>query len=220
MPEPRARRRHRPRAAALLALALVAVSAATACGAHAPASGWADPDNVGLPGPVRIAPADRVAVPDVSGPTVSGGTDGTARHRGRILVVNVWGSLCGPCRDEAPGLARVARDLDAQGVSFLGVDSRDLSKASAAAFERRYGLPYPSLYDPRGTLLLRFPRGSLAPQAIPATLVLDRQGRIAAHYLGALDEQRLRAMIAPVLAEQPPAAGGAGKRPSGAPASA
>ncbi|MFI1092999.1 TlpA family protein disulfide reductase [Streptomyces sp. NPDC020917] len=215
MPEPRARRPHQLRAAALLVLALAVAPAATGCGGHPAASGWADPDNAGLPGPVRIAPADRGAVPDVSGPTVSGGRDGTARHRGRILVVNVWGSLCGPCRVEAPGLARVARDLDAQGVSFLGVDSRDLSKASAAAFERRYGLPYPSLYDPRGTLLLRFPRGSLAPQAIPATLVLDRQGRIAAHYLGALDEQRLRAMIAPVLAEQPPASAGTGNRPSG-----
>lgn len=200
---PRTRRRRLAGVLPAVVTALALLPAVAACAGGAAPSVWADPDNVGLPGPVHVAPADRVTVPDLSGPTVSGGTDGLARHRGRVMVVNVWGSLCGPCRDEAPALARVAGDLEAQGVSFLGIDSRDLSRASAAAFQRRYALPYPSLYDPHGTLLLRFPRGSLDPQAVPSTLVLDRRGRIAAHFLGALDESRLRAMIAPVLAERP-----------------
>ncbi|MBY8882402.1 TlpA family protein disulfide reductase [Streptomyces sp. PLK6-54] len=187
-------------AAALLTCAL---ASATACTSGAPQAGWADPGNVALPGPVQVAPADRVAAPDLSGPTVTGGNQSLAHYRGRILVVNVWGSLCGPCRAEAPSLAEVARDLKPQGVSFLGINSRDLSRSGAAAFEKHFAVPYPSLYDPHGALLLRFPRGSLNPQAIPATLVLDRRGRIAAHYLGALSESRLRAMIAPLLAEQP-----------------
>jgi peroxiredoxin len=198
---PRARWR-RLLAAALLAFAVVPAAACSLDGPPPP-SVSADPGNVGLPGPVRIAPADRVAAPDLSGPTVAGGTDSLAHYRGRVLVVNVWGALCDPCRAEAPGLARVARDFKARGVSFLGIDSRDLSEAQAAAFQRRFALPYPSLYDPQGRMLLRFPRGSVNPQAIPATLVLDRQGRIAAHYLGALSETALRAMLTPLLTEPP-----------------
>jgi len=70
------------------------------------------------------------------------------------------------------------------------------------AFDKQYGIGYPSLYDPTGKLMLRFKKGTLNPQAIPSTLVIDREGKIAARSLAALSEDKLRKMISPVLAEK------------------
>lgn len=153
-----------------------------------------------------IAAAERPAAPDLSGGTVTGGRDSLAHYAGDVVVLNIWSSTCGPCRMEAPGLASVARQTYGEGVRFLGIDTRDLSKAAAAAFERRFAIPYPSLYDKDGAFVLRFPRGSVNPQSYPATVVVDRQGRIAARALRPLGEADLHAMIDPLLAEPAAAA--------------
>ena len=87
----------------------------------------------------------------------------------------------------------------------MGIDDawrKHRAQEWSLAFEREQGVTYPSLYDPTGKLMLRFEKGTLNPQAIPSTLVLDRQGRIAARSLAALSEDKLRKMIAPVLAEK------------------
>jgi thiol-disulfide isomerase/thioredoxin len=132
---------------------------------------------------------------------VAGGRDSLAHYKGDVVVVNIWSSTCGPCRTEAAGLAEVSRATYAKGVRFLGIDTRDLSRPSALAFEKRFGVNYPSLYDSPGRLVLRFPRGSVNPQSYPATLVVDRRGRIAARALRPVGEADLHAMIDPLLAE-------------------
>lgn len=70
------------------------------------------------------------------------------------------------------------------------------------AFEEQYKVDYPSLYDPTGKLLLRFEKGSLNPQLIPSTLVVDRDGKLAARTQQALSEEKLRKMLKPILAEK------------------
>ncbi|MFE0358043.1 TlpA family protein disulfide reductase [Streptomyces nigra] len=144
----------------------------------------------------------RATAPTLSGKTVDGQMINTDDYKGKIVVLNVWGSWCNPCRAEASNLAKVARDLADEGVQFVGINTRDAQPAAARAFEKEFDVPYPSLHDPTGKLILRFPKGSLSPQAIPTTIIIDRKGKIAARALTALSEQTLRRMLKPVLAEQ------------------
>lgn len=146
-----------------------------------------------------IAATRRVAAPDLAGSTLSGGRDSLAAYKGHVVVINIWSSNCGPCRAEAPGLAAVAASTRAQGVRFLGIDTRDYSRTNAAAFAKRFALPYPSLFDPSGREVLKFPRNSVNPQSVPATVVIDAQGRIAARALHILGEADLRRMLRPFL---------------------
>ena len=123
-------------------------------------------------------------------------------YKGKIVVLNVWGSWCAPCRAEAPNLAKVAKETEDKDVQFVGINTRDLDRANAKAFERNYGVEYPSFFDPSGKLILRFPKGSLSPQAIPSTLILDREGRIAVRALKELSEKELRSALDPLTAEK------------------
>ncbi|GHG38557.1 hypothetical protein GCM10018980_11430 [Streptomyces capoamus] len=87
-------------------------------------------------------------------------------------------------------------------MQFVGINTRDTSTTPAVNFEKEHGVEYPSLYDPTGKLMLRFKKGTLNPQLIPSTLVIDRHGRVAARALEALDDTALTGMLKPVLAEK------------------
>ncbi|MFD7094612.1 TlpA family protein disulfide reductase [Streptomyces xanthophaeus] len=151
-----------------------------------------------------VARGERTDAPKLDGETVAGETLDTTTLKGKVVVLNVWGSWCPPCRGEAKYFAKVSKELaDAgQDVSFVGINTRDNSKQNATAFEENYGITYPSLYDPDGKLMLRFPKGTLNPKAIPSTIVLDKEGKIAARALVAVNEEQLRSMIDPLLAEK------------------
>lgn len=148
-----------------------------------------------------VAQADRKPVGSLRGQTLDGGQFDLADLRGEVVVLNVWASWCPPCRKESPTLAKVSGQLADSGVSFVGLNLKD-SPEAARAFVRKVGIDYPSVQDPDGTLLLGL-SADLPPTAIPATLVIDRQGRVAARALGEVDESRLRGMIDPILAEGP-----------------
>jgi thiol-disulfide isomerase/thioredoxin len=137
----------------------------------------------------HLAPAERKSAPEISGETLAGEPVTLSDFRGKIVVINVWGSWCAPCRAEAPHLQKVYADLRGQGVAFLGINTRDASREAARRFE-----------DPDGRQLLKF-KGTLPPSVIPTTLVIDRKGRIAARALKALSEAELRSLIDPVLKE-------------------
>ncbi|GAA2795847.1 TlpA family protein disulfide reductase [Streptomyces showdoensis] len=150
-----------------------------------------------------VAKGERKPVAALAGDTLEGKRLDVADLKGKVVVLNVWGSWCPPCRAEAPHFAKVAKDLKAQGVEFVGINTRDPNKQPALAFEDDYGVPYPSLYDPAGKLIVGgFPKGTLNPQAIPSTVVLDKNGKVAARSLMALDETKLRSMIEPLIAEK------------------
>ncbi|MFE9253043.1 TlpA disulfide reductase family protein [Streptomyces sp. NPDC007088] len=149
---------------------------------------------------LRVPAPDRKRAPELSGPTVDGRPLDTSAYRGKIVVLNVWESTCAPCRAEAPAFAKVAGQTRQQGVAFLGINTREASRAAARSFEKAHKITYPSLYDPDGRKLLAFPRGTF-PQTIPVTVVLDRRGRIAARAFTPLGERSLRALIRPVVSE-------------------
>ncbi|MEE1618151.1 TlpA family protein disulfide reductase [Brachybacterium sp. J153] len=136
---------------------------------------------------------------DFSGTTYDGEDLASADLRGEVLVLNVWYASCPPCRKEAPDLQAISEEYAAQGVAFLGVNVRDAA-GPAQAFEQTYGITYPSLPDTDAQIMYAL-RGQVAPNAVPSTLVLDREGRVAARISGAADPSVLRAMLDTVLAE-------------------
>ncbi|GAA2505414.1 TlpA disulfide reductase family protein [Streptomyces longisporus] len=195
--------RARRRTVLTTAGAVVAALLMSACSSGGTSGGGGDTNFVmGKDGISTAKKGERAAAPDLSGKTVNGGQLDVASFKGKVVVLNVWGSWCAPCRAEAPNFEKVYQDLRSKGVQFVGINTRDTSTQNAVAFEKQQGITYQSLYDPTGKLMLRFKRGTLNPQAVPSTLVLDREGRIAARSLAALSEDKLRKMIAPVLAEK------------------
>jgi thiol-disulfide isomerase/thioredoxin len=196
-------RSNRSRAVLLTAVAAASALTLSACSSGGTSGGGGDTNFVmGKDGISTAKKGERAAAPDLSGKTVNGQQLDVASYKGKVVVLNVWGSWCAPCRAEAPGLEKVYESLKAKGVQFVGINTRDTSVQNAVAFEKQMGVTFPSLYDPTGKLMLRFKKGTLNPQAVPSTLVLDREGRIAARSLAALSEDKLRSMIAPVLAEK------------------
>ncbi|MFF1304897.1 TlpA family protein disulfide reductase [Streptomyces sp. NPDC058307] len=197
------RSRSRTCAALLVAGTAAAAMTLSACGSGGTSGGGGDTNFVmGKDGVSTAKKGQRAEAPDLSGKTVDGGRLDVADYRGKVVVLNVWGSWCPPCRAEAPSFEKVFQDLKGQGVQFVGINTRDTSVTPARAFEKEQGVTFPSLYDPTGKLMLRFKKGTLNLQTIPSTLVLDREGGIAARSLAPLSEEKLRKMVAPVLAEK------------------
>jgi thiol-disulfide isomerase/thioredoxin len=146
-----------------------------------------------------LEPAERQPAPDVVGTTLTGDEVSLDDFAGEVVVLNVWGSWCAPCRAEAPALQEVYSENRKDGVSFLGINTRD-QDAAALAFEENFDITYPSLVDENGELLLAF-RDSLPASAIPSTLVVDREGRIAARVLGPTSYSQLTELVEQVASE-------------------
>ena len=128
----------------------------------------------------------------------AGATVGLDDYAGRVVVVNIWGSWCGPCREEVHDLQAMADQLVGDGVSVLGVDIKD-SRTDAADFLTARGIRYDSIFDPAGRSLLGlrgFPRN-----VVPSTLVFDRQHRVAAVYLAQVRQAQLRPLLDRLAAE-------------------
>jgi len=128
-----------------------------------------------------VAVGDRVAAPDLSGETLAGEQVSLGDFAGKTVLVNVWGSWCVPCREEVDDLVTARRELPRAEVAFLGINIRD-DRAAAQAFEDRYGVTWPSLYDPSSSLMLSF-RDSLAAAAVPTTYIIDADGNVAVRML-------------------------------------
>lgn len=173
----------------------------TACGSSAPA---ADPGQRYVAGDgstTILAAGERADAVSARGTTLDGHDLAIQDLRGSVVVVNLWASWCAPCRSEAPVLESVSRQLSASGVRFVGVVSGGKDSVdNARAFARRFGVSYPSIFDGDNQVVLAF-KGQLPMAAIPTTVVLDRQGRVAARALGEVDRSRLLGLIEPVVAE-------------------
>jgi thiol-disulfide isomerase/thioredoxin len=133
----------------------------------------------------ELAVAKRHKPGPVSGSTLEGTRVSLAQYAGKVVVINVWGSWCPPCRSESGDLTKAANALMPKGVVFLGINTRDSSADNALSFQRDHDVPYSSIYDPGGRNLLAF-HGTLSPNAIPSTVIIDAQGRVAASIIGAL----------------------------------
>ncbi|NED81190.1 TlpA family protein disulfide reductase [Streptomyces sp. SID11233] len=186
-----------PAVAAALALTL------SACDSGNKTSGGGDTNFVtGNSGISTAAKGERADAPKLDGKSLDGKQLDLADYKGKIVVLNAWGSWCAPCRLEAKYFTKVAKATEDQGVQFVGVNTRDPETAQAVSFEKDFGVTYPSFYDPTGKLLLRFPKGTFKLQSIPSTVIIDRDGKLAARYVGPLDDTQLRKMLDPLIAEK------------------
>ena len=148
----------------------------------------------------QVAVAGRPVVPRITGALLDGARYDSTQHSEEVVVYNVWGSWCAPCREEAPVLHRVWNETRDRGVQFVGINVRD-NDASARAFERRYKITYPSITTAdSGPALLAFGR-KLPPSAVPSTMIVDRSGRLAARIIGAATYSTLSSLVAETLAE-------------------
>ena len=185
---------------AWLAVLAVALSAAALTGCAK--DSWQDRCRTGADGVIQCAPDDRPDPLKVSGELLDGGGYDLSQDRGQVVVVNFWGSWCAPCVAEADDLEATYQATKASGVRFLGVnvqDGRDKAKAFAQG-----RMSYPSLFDPSSRLALQF---ELPPNTTPATVVLDRQGRIATVIRKAVRQDRLQPIVAGIAAEEPASGG-------------
>ena len=143
----------------------------------------------------------RPAAPAVSGTTLTGQRLSLDSYKGKTVVLNFWGSWCSPCRAEAPALGTLARQLQPDGVRFVGIDIRDEPDA-ALAFMHNFNVSYPSLNDPNDEIALEF-HSTVPPAAIPTTLVIDRSGRVAARIFGPSTYAELKDLVAKVAGLKP-----------------
>ena len=135
------------------------------------------------------------------GVTESGAELTSDQLAGVVTVVNFWYAACAPCRAEAPDLVALAEEYADDGVQFVGVNVRD-SAETALAFDRRFGVNFPSILDAQsGSVMLAF-TGVVTPQAVPTTLVIDSDGRIASRVLGRVEKSILGTLIDTVLEER------------------
>lgn len=198
--------RPRSRAALLAAVLLgLTVSAGLSGCTTSDGSGTAASTGTGIAytgagGTIRVLDRTQREQPiALAGTTLEGERFDLASLRGSVAVLNVWGSWCPPCHKEAPDLQRASLDLAPRGVRFVGIAKEDTADPSAAiAFQRSYEITFPSLMDPDGKALLAL-RGTVSPNAVPSTLVIDPEGRVAARISGPVNRAMLVAVVTSVL---------------------
>ncbi|WP_446225461.1 TlpA disulfide reductase family protein [Nocardia sp. IBHARD005] len=148
-------------------------------------------------------PAARGTIGTLSGPDLmnEGKTVSVSDFPNQVVVVNLWGQWCGPCRAESPALEKVFAATKDQGVAFLGINVRDHQRDKAQDFVVDNKIEYPSIYDPSMRTLLAL-GGNFPTSVIPTTLILDRQHRVAAVFLRSLLAEDLQPVVERIAAEE------------------
>jgi thiol-disulfide isomerase/thioredoxin len=187
------------RVLALLATLGVLAGCSTGAGAVEVNNGGEFRFVAGTPAGEVIPQDERAAAPEFSGTLLGGGDFASTELDGQVAVLNFWGSWCAPCRVETPEFNEVADELADDGVQFLGINVKETSEQFAQAFVDRFAISFPSLYDPRGEVALAF--RDYPANAIPSTIVLDPDYRVAAVYTGEVAQNDLRRVLERVLEE-------------------
>jgi cytochrome c biogenesis protein CcmG, thiol:disulfide interchange protein DsbE len=141
------------------------------------------------------AAKDRHAVADLVMPELDGGSWRLSQHRGEVVLINYWASWCGPCREETPGLIDLARDYRYKGLSIVGVSMDMGGKPAVEGFLSEFHMPYPVLMPDLASL------SAPAVEALPTTVLVDRNGRAAKSYVGAVKESIFRSDVDQLLRE-------------------
>ena len=150
---------------------------------------------------LELAPEQRGEPVEFEGPTVDGATISSADFTGQVYVVNFWYASCPPCRAEAADLEATYQSFADEPVPFVGVNTYD-DGPTAEAFERNYGITYDSILDAESNRVQLAFSGDVPPNAVPTTLVIDREGRVAARISGRIQSASiLEAMVSRVLDE-------------------
>jgi len=142
---------------------------------------------------IEYQPGHRPLAPDFTATSLTGTAISLSSYRGKIVVLNFWGSWCPPCRAEAPTLAVLSQQYRSQGVAFLGDDVGD-TPSNALAFTRSVGISYPSISDPSYLIVQKF--SLVAPVSdTPTTVVIDKTGHVAGMVLGEVSDGELTTLL-------------------------
>jgi len=180
--------------AALAALLLAVPLLTAACGRQQPAEA--------MVGSETVASDERGKPLALAGTTLDGEPLDLADLRGKVVVLNSWASWCPPCRAEIPAFVNLSETSNPDDIVVVGLNVTD-EAAAARAFIVELGIPYPSISDADGTLLSTIP--GVPPASLPSTVILDRDGRPAAHIVGGTNAVTLSTMVAEVLNSSPAA---------------
>jgi peroxiredoxin len=142
------------------------------------------------------AASERRAMPALVLAQLDGGTWRMEDHRGQVVLVNYWATWCGPCWEETPGLVRLSRDLGPKGLAVVGVSVDEGGREKVRQFADRFKLPYP--------VALQEPMSQMAQglEGMPTTILVDREGRVAKTYVGAVEERDFRKDVLVLLGER------------------
>jgi peroxiredoxin len=143
--------------------------------------------------------ASRKAAGGFTGKLLDGGKTTLAQRKGKVVVINFWATWCGPCKTETPQFDSVYRAIRSRGVDFLGIDTKDV-KSNAQSFVKTYDITYPMVFDEQGETALRL--GELPAAALPFTVLVDKQGKVAAVYIVRLSPKDLTGALDKLLAER------------------
>jgi thiol-disulfide isomerase/thioredoxin len=143
-------------------------------------------------------PADRKHVGEVTGDLLDGGSFTLARDAGKVVVINFWASWCAPCQIETPQFDSVYRAYKDKGVDFVGIDFKD-QRGKAQSFVKDNDISFPIVYDQQGKTALQL--GHLPSQGLPFTVLIDKQQRVAAVYVGSLTPKDLEPVLDKLIAE-------------------
>jgi peroxiredoxin len=143
--------------------------------------------------------SSRKAAGGFTGELLDGGTTTLAQRKGKVVVINFWATWCGPCKTETPQFDSVYRSIRSRGVDFLGIDTKDV-KSNAKSFVKTYDITYPMIFDEQGETALRL--GELPAAALPFTVLVDKQGKVAAVYIVRLSPKDLTGALDKLLAER------------------
>lgn len=179
------------RRAALAAVSVTALLLLTGCGRDPAALQGSDEVGVTV-----IPSGEHVEMPPISGTSLDGEAVSVPELAGKVVVLNSWASWCGPCTEETPTLVSAAEKFDEADVAFIGLDVTD-ETAAAQEFVAKFDIPYPSIVDSDGKLLASLP--GVPPQALPNTLILDREGRLAVRIIGAVPTDTFESLVQAVV---------------------
>jgi thiol-disulfide isomerase/thioredoxin len=183
-------------------IALAIVFGLSGCSTSASATNDEQTNYVALNGVGVVtvyAVGHRKLAPSVSGTDLTGHPLVLSQFAGKVVVLNFWASWCPPCRSEAPALEQVYTDTRASGVQFVGVDIRENGASDGVHFETTHHIDYPSFSDQASRIALAFRNTGV--QSPPTTIVIDRQGRIAARGLGEMTYTQLLTVVKQVAAQ-------------------
>lgn len=187
-------------ACAILLAALTAVGCATGRDAVAQGGTFEFVSPGGKTDLFYDPPETRGGIGDLTGPAVMGDRSiHLSDSAGKVVVINIWGSWCAPCRTETPELEKVFDETEPLGVAFFGIDVRD-DRSAAKDFVTDRKVRYPSIFDPAMRSLIALGKG-YPTSVVPTTLVLDRKHRVAAVFLRALLAEDLRPVVRRIAAE-------------------
>lgn len=142
-----------------------------------------------------IPVTQRKRMPDLALAGLDGGVWRMGEHRGQVVLVNYWATWCGPCREEMPGLARLSSELGPKGLAVVGVSVDEGSRETVRQFVKGYKVPYPIAFPEAMSQMAQGMEG------IPTTILVDREGRVAKTYVGAVRERDFREDVERLLKE-------------------